>query len=124
MCPLQLISQRVHFYYQVSEHHVRDQAREINLQLSGIGAAPQLLWLAIHALRCPLPPLWEQKGPQRFVHATSGEHRQNHPLTGVFREAVRSMQYTQPKALVSQGQVDSLGWLLFADKHGAPYVYN
>ena len=108
----------------VTEHHVRDQAREINLQLSGIGAAPQLLWLTLSALRCPLPPLWQQTGPTLFVHLTSGEHRQNHPLTGVFRETVRSLCDLTPKALVSQAQVDSLGWLLFADKHGAPYFYN
>ena len=104
---------------------MRDQAREINLQLSGIGAAPQLLWLTLSALRCPLPPLWQQTGPTLFVHLTTGEHRQNHPLTPVFRETVRQLAHVaQPKALASQAQVDSLGWLLFADKHGAPFVYN
>ena len=109
----------------VTEHHVRDQAREINLQLSGIGAAPQLLWLTLSALRCPLPPLWQQTGPTLFVHLTTGEHRQNHPLTPVFRETVRQLAHVaQPKALASQAQVDSLGWLLFADKHGTPFVYN
>ena len=52
------------------------------------------------------------------MHLTTGEHRQNHPLTNVFRETVRELCDLTPKALVSQAQVDSLGWLLFADKHG------
>ena len=37
---------------------------------------------------------------------------------------MRQLSDVTPKALASQAQVDSLGWLLFADKHGAPYVYN
>ena len=82
----------------MTEHHVRDQAREINLQLSGIGAAPQLLWLTLSALRCPLPPLWQQTGPTLFVHLTTGEHRQNHPLTPVFRETARQRTLTLPLA--------------------------
>ena len=76
-----------------------NQAREINLQLSGIGAAPQLLWLTLSALRCPLPPLWQQTGPTLFVHLTTGEHRQNHPLTPVFRETARLRTLTLPPAL-------------------------
>ena len=88
------------------------QAREINLQLSGIGAAPQLLWLTLTALRCPLPPLWQQRGATLYVHLTTGENRQNHPLTNVFRETVRSLCDLTPKALASQGLVDSLGWLV------------
>ena len=88
------------------------QAREINLQLSGIGAAPQLPWLTLTALRCPLPPLWQQRGATLYVHLTTGENRQNHPLTNVFRETVRSLCDLTPKALASQGLVDSLGWLV------------
>ena len=110
----------------VAQQDVRDQAREINLQLSGIGAAPHLLWFALSALRCPLPPLWQQRGGNEFVHIVTGEVRHNHPLTDVFRESVRSLadSHATPKALQSQAAVDSLGWLLFADKDGAPYYYN
>lgn len=48
-----------------------------------------LLWVAVEALRAPLPPLWRRRRDGSFEHSVTREYSDEHPLLPVFVEHVK-----------------------------------
>ena len=65
----------------------------IELSAGGVGADAEpeyyLLWIAVEALRAPLPPLWVRTADSRFEHSVTHESTDEHPMQPVFHEHVK-----------------------------------
>ena len=70
--------------------------------------------------------MWTESGDadEPFVFAPTGEASAHHPLTPAYQQLVRAFGQKQPKALIAQAQVDTLGWMLFVASDDKPFFYN
>jgi hypothetical protein len=65
-------------------------AEKLGILLDGAGQAADaepeycLLWIAVEALRAPLPPLWRRTADGKFEHSATHEATDEHPMLPVF----------------------------------------
>ena len=78
----------------LTPERVMAMAERLGIVLASANAAADaepeycLLWIAVEALRAPLPPLWRRSSDGRFEHSVTHETTDEHPLLPAFLEHV------------------------------------
>jgi len=83
-----------------------------------------LLWIAVEALRAPLPPLWRKLPSGSFEHSVTKETTEEHPLLPVYEDMVQHERRRKPTARPYANLENFMYFATDGDDEGAFFFYN